>query len=268
VVEALWTLWHEGRILEQLEWRINMTTCRAVKPWLCAAIFFCAIGCTTTQLEYDRMTSTAFPPNQTVDGETVTLECIYLEAGKLLIVNEDDTSIAALAGDTISDAELETIEIANRSSPVEVFERPCGFWIFRGTCRTYYAYGIVVNHFGEDSAGNKSTSLMGRMFTSDNRRAFANFYKNSTVSGNGGKYLRSAAHELGHAFNLHHEDGDGSSTIMNQTGVVGDDYVYAFSATSRNHLDNHPAHCVFPGMGRFLSCVPDHPDHVTEDCEE
>jgi hypothetical protein len=226
------------------------------------------LGCVTTHLEYDKMSGTSFPPEQTVDGDTVTLSSIYAKAGKLLVVDENDTEIAALAGDSISDAELDSVEADNRSSPVDPSSRSCGFWIFRGTCTTYYLYGIVVNHFGEDSAGNKSTSLLGRMWTTGNRRAFVNFYKNSTVSGDGGKYLRSAAHEIGHGFNLHHEDGDGVKTIMNQTGVVGDSYVYEFSSTSLNHLKNHPAHCVFPGTGTFLSCVPDHEDHVTEDCEE
>ena len=34
------------------------------------------------------------------------------------------------------------------------------------------------------------------------------FYRNTAVSTNPAKYLRSAAHEIGHAYNLHHEDGD------------------------------------------------------------
>jgi len=236
--------------------------------FLCLLTLCPLAGCTTTHLEYDRMSGTTFPPAQTVNGETVTLTSIYLKAGKLLAVTEDDTAIAALSGDSISNSELDSLESANRSSPMDPAERPCGFWIFRGTCTDYHLYGIVVNHFGEDSSGNKSTSLMGRMWTTGNRRAFANFYKNTTVSGDGGKYLRSAAHEIGHAFNLHHEDGDGVKTIMNQTSVVGDNYAYEFSATSLNHLKNHPAHCVFPGTGSFFSCVPDHPDHVTQDCEE
>ena len=82
-----------------------------------------------------------------------------------------------------------------------------------------------------------------------NRSAFVTLYKNSVVSTDNGKYLRSTAHEIGHAFNLNHCDGDGSTTIMNQTGTVGDTYSYEFSSDSLDHLQDHDRDSVWPGIG-------------------
>ena len=48
---------------------------------------------------------------------------------------------------------------------------------------------------------------------------FVDSLRNSTTITNDNQaYLRTTAHELGHALNLLHRDGDGSETIMNQTG--------------------------------------------------
>lgn len=225
------------------------------------AIALSLSGCESYRLEYDRMTGTTFPPSQTVAGSTVTLSSIYLNAGYILDVREDQTNIPALTGpvsaadpnqyDYITEAELDALETANRTVAVGPDSWSCGWWIFKSTCRRYYLYGIVVNHYYERNNGTRSTTTMGIMWKTANRSAFANFYKHTTVSGDGGKYLRSAAHEIGHAFNLHHEDGDGATTIMNQTSVVGNNYTYTFSANEQDHLKNHAANCVRPGAGRF-----------------
>jgi hypothetical protein len=192
-------------------------------------------------------------------------------------VDEDTTNIAPLTGPTdpadpdqydyITEAELDTVEKANRTKPVSPTEEECGFWIFTSTCRTYYIYGVVVDHYYERNNGTRLKGVMGIMWA-DNCRAFANFYKNSTINSNGGKYLRSAAHEIGHAFNLHHEDGDGSTTIMNQTGTVGNSYVYEFSSESETHLEDHPSQCRNPGVATFGSVNTVHTDHgwTTTDC--
>jgi hypothetical protein len=223
------------------------------------------------------MTGTAFPPAQTVSGKTVTLESIFATVPLVLKVDEDTTNIAPLTGpanpadpfqyDYITEAELDTVEAANRTSPVGPDTWSCGFWIFSGTCRKYYIYGLVVDHYYEQSNGTRRTGVMGIMWTSD-CSSFANFYKNSTINSDGGKYLRSAAHELGHAFNLHHGDGDGSTTIMNQTGTVGNSYVYEFSSDSKAHLKDHPRPCRSPGVATFGSVNTVHTDHgwTTADC--
>jgi hypothetical protein len=232
-------------------------------------------GCVATNLEFDRMTGTAFPGQQTLDGDDYTLGSIYVDAGHLLVVNEDETNIPALGsadlvgGQCITNAELDSLESDHRSSQVGPASFECGWWIFKGSCTRYQLYGIVVNHFGTDSSGSScSTSLLGRMWSTDQRQAFAMFYKNTTVSGDGQKYLRSAAHEIGHAYNLHHEDGNGSTTIMNQTGTVGDSFDYTFSTASQSHLDDHPDDCRFPGTGSFYSVHTSHAAHsyVTTGC--
>lgn len=235
-------------------------------------------ACTSTQIEYDRMTGTTFPPAQTVGGKTVTIPSIYGTEGYAVAINEDQTNIAALTGainpldpneyDYITEAELDNLETANRSVAVDKTSHSCGWWIFKGTCTQYFIYGVVVDHYYEEADGTRSTTTMGIMWTS-NRRGFANFYKNTTVSGDGGKYLRSAAHEVGHAFNLHHEDGDGSSDIMNQTSVVGSTYVYQFlAAASTNHLKDHPTQCKMPGQSTFGAVHTGHADHgiTTDTC--
>lgn len=239
-------------------------TCRACT--LTVALFVSALlaGCTSARLEYDRMTGTAFPQAETVSSETVNLTTIYLQGDILLIVDENDTNIAPLTGppnpadpdqyDYLTLAELETVENANRISPVDKVEWSCGFWIFKTTCTRYHLYGIVVNHYAE-IGGVERTDLMGWMFDPVSRSAFVNFYKHSTNSGNNAKYLRSTAHEAGHAFNLSHCDGDGSTTIMNQTRIVGDTFNYEFSSGSLDHLQNHPKSAVWPGIGpRHYAC--------------
>ena len=220
-------------------------------------------GCIATNLEFDRMQGTAYPTEQTLGGEDWTLAKIYLEGGKLLTVDEDDANIPVLtsggsAQDCISNAELDSLMSTWRDNQVGPSSFPCGF-NRRYTCTRYQAYGIVVNHFGRSGgSGACSTGLLGRMWRTPERSAFAVFYKNNTIQTNGQKYLRTTAHELGHAFNLHHGDGDGSATVMNQTSVVGNTFNYDFSNQSSTHLDDHPKNCVFPGTGSFTSVTATH----------
>lgn len=219
-------------------------------------------GCVTTHVEMDRMTGTAFPTEQTLDGRDWTLESIFLEAGHIIDVDEDDTNIAPLRdGSTqqqcITDAELETVEIANRASPVTPTSFACGAGIFRGTCTRYEAYGIVVDHVGQ-CFGSCRSSLLGCMYDTTDRSAFSLYFQNSTVSSDGQRYLRTTAHELGHAFNLHHPDGSGSETLMNTTGTVGNSFTYTFSTDSEEHLQEHDAQCRFPGTGAWFSVTDDH----------
>lgn len=220
-------------------------------------------GCVATQLEFDRMQNTAYPTEQTLDGQDWTLASIYTNGGKLLLVDEDDTNIPALTSNgsqqnCISNAELDSLATTWRDNQIGPATFPCGF-NRRYTCTRYQLYGIVVDHFGR-SGGNGacSTGLLGRMWQTPDRSAFAIFYSNNTIQTDGQKYLRTTAHEIGHAFNLHHGDGDGSATLMNQTSVVGDSFSYEFSSDSRTHLDDHPSDCVFPGTGSFTSVTDAH----------
>jgi hypothetical protein len=218
-------------------------------------------------LEFDRMTGTAFPAQQMVNGQPVTLQTIYNGAGIQLDVQEDDTAIDPLniaENDCISDAELTTLENGHRHLslfPTSV----CPFQF----CNTYHLYGVVVNHYGELLDACIPEFILGKMWQGHTRSAFAIYYKASTIQNNGPEYLRTTAHEIGHAFNLHHSDGDGTS-IMTQTDDLEGDPVFAFSNQSRDHLENHPAQCKFPGAvgGAPFTWVIDehaawfHPDDV------
>lgn len=242
-------------------------------PLLVLVLATAATGCHTTRIEYDRMTNTLFPTAQTRNGATSTIASIYSAEGYSVTVDTNDVNIAALTGppnpndpnqyDFITEAELDALETANRGLSVAKRSWICWNWgIVPTWCSEYHIWGIVANHFYEDPAGNRSTTTMGIMWTGDNRRSFANFFRHSTVSGDGGKYLRSTAHEIGHAFDLHHPDGDGSTDIMNQTGVVGNSYVYDFvAAASTNHLNDHDKRCVWPGLSAFGGTHTNHNDH-------
>ena len=219
-------------------------------------------SCVSTQLEFDRMTGTAYPSTQSLGGEDWTLPKIYAQAGHVLAVDEDDTGIAQVTDGSgnpkncISNAELDSLMAANRQTQVGPASFSCG--INRcSTCTRYHLYGIVVDHFGM-SSGSCNTGLLGRMWDTTDRSAFAIFYKHSTISSDGQKYLRTAAHEIGHAFNLHHQDGDGSETVMNQTSVVGNSFTYNFSTNSETHLEDHPDDCRFPGTGSFSMVNAEH----------
>jgi len=219
------------------------------------------------------MAGTAFPPDQTVGGNQVTISSIYATESYTVDVYPDETNIPALTGpsdpsdptqyDYITESELDTLERAHRSSPVGKTQWICSSFGFIPTfCNSYHIYGVVVNHFLEEDDGSRDKDAMGLMWANDNRRAFTNFYRNTTVSGDGGKYLRSAAHEIGHAFNLHHEDADGSTDIMNQTWKVGNNYVYRFvAAASKNHLRDHPDECKYPGQSAFHAAHANHANH-------
>jgi hypothetical protein len=228
-------------------------------------------GCTTCLIEYDRMTGTQYPQPEIVSGDQVNLTTIYWQGERLVTVDENTTTIAPLTGpanpldpdqyDYINLAELETIEIANRRDPIGPTSFSCGLWN-AFTCTRYHLYGIVVDHYREGSCGVacRSTGTLGYMYagasgTTNDRSAFVSFWKNSTVSSDNARYLRSTAHEIGHAFNLNHCDGDGSMTIMNTTGTVGTTFNYEFSASSLDHLQNHDDNAVWPGMGpRHYAC--------------
>lgn len=207
------------------------------------------------------MTGTQFPQEETVDGDTVTLQSMYLDGGVLLVVDEDDTNITPLTDkdDCITNAQLESIETGNRQSQVGPAMFECGFWIFTSTCTRYHVYGIVADHYATYSDGTCKTSTVGRIYTTDDRRSFAIYYEHSIPPSNNAQYLVVTAQEIGHDFNLHHEDSNGSTTIM--TGIIDNTYEFTFSGTSKTHLKDHPADCKFPGTGSFYSVSSDHSLH-------
>ena len=253
--------------------KTSSSSVACARPAACAALaLLLTAGCTTTQVEFDRMTGTAFPQPQTVGGSSVSLGSVYVDAGKLVVVEEDDTNIAVITDGSgaqkqcITNAELDSLMTANRTSQIAPASFSCGFWIFSGTCTRYHAYGIVVDHYATYSSGACKTSTIGRMWRTTDRSGFAMFYSNSVPTGNAEQYLLATIHELGHAFNLHHEDSDGTRSIM--TGTIDSTYDFEFTTKSETHLDDHPDECVYPGTGSFYSVHTSHANHsyVTQDC--
>lgn len=200
-----------------------------------------ATGC--VELEFDRMAGTAFPPSQMVNGQTVTLETIYDQAGVRLTVEEDETNIAELPSvdPCINDAELSSLENGHRH--VSLFPSSACPFVF---CNTYHLYGVVVNHAYELLGACVPGFIAGVMWDHHTRSAFAIFYEGTSLPTNPAHFLRTTAHEIGHAFNLHHSDGNGTS-IMTQTDDLTGDPVYQFSDHSLDHLQNHPGTCKYPG---------------------
>ncbi len=110
-------------------------------------------------------------------------------------------------------------------------------------------WGIVLDHYYESEDGTRITSNTGLMFDTEKRSAFALYYKNSTINSENKCYLRTLAHEVGHAFNLNHDDGDGSTTIMTKTSFIDlATFVYGFSSSSLTHLAKHDSVAVFPNL--------------------
>jgi hypothetical protein len=202
---------------------------------------FSVTGC--VELEFDRMVGTAFPPAHMVNGQAVTLESIYNEAGIRLSVEEDETNIAQLPSvdSCINEAELSSLEYEHRH--LSLFPSSACPFAF---CNTYHLYGVVVNHGFELLGACVPGFVLGVMWETHTRSAFAIFYEDTDLATNPGEFLRTTAHEIGHAFNLHHSDGDGTS-IMTQTSQLTDEPVYQFSDRSLDHLQNHPGTCKYPG---------------------
>ena len=220
-------------------------------------VFACLlVSCVS--LEFDRMTGTTFPPAQTVNGQAVTLGTVFNDAGISLDVEEDDTAIQPLniaQDECISDAELSTLENGHRH--LSLFPASACPFAF---CNTYHLYGAVVDHYGEVLDVCVPEFILGKMWQGHTRSAFAVFYRANTIRTDGAAYFRTTAHEIGHALNLHHSDGDGTS-IMTQSDDLTGDPVYRFSEQSRDHLANHPGQCKFPGAvaaAPFTWVVNDH----------
>lgn len=178
-------------------------------------------------LEMDRLTGLNWPPNNVVrSGATHSLQSIYAVAGITVNPVHDDGAITDTKnGQPYNDQELDAFRVAHMNSP--------------GPAGTWHMYGAILT--------NHVSGSFGRMFDTGQRRAFAVF-ANEFV--NNDRYLRTTAHELGHALNLEHSDGDDwpppsyptqgeGRTIMNQTLILAADWNYGWSASSLHHFYEH-----------------------------
>lgn len=88
------------------------------------AVLWLAVGCTSAELEYDRMQGTTFPQPEVVAGDNVHFQSIYVQGKLILGVDEDDTGIRPLSGpanpmdpnqyDYITPSEIETLDLSRR----------------------------------------------------------------------------------------------------------------------------------------------------------
>lgn len=200
-------------------------------------------------LEIDKMTGTESPPtNVNFEGNTHSLTTIFQDAGIDLDIVEDEMDIPDTFGTPFTSAELLSLMRAHQSVP--------------GSGNRMSAYLVIVPEF-------TNPNVLGVMFDSANRTGCAVFHNHSFIQNDERAFLRTAAHELGHQFNLHHEDGTTiqvgtvtKHTIMNQTGRLvsswPDSISYEFSDNSKKHLTDHPEDNVRPGGSSFYDCNQEH----------
>ncbi len=194
-------------------------------------------------MEMDKMTGVTFPPDFVADtstGASVTLDDIYSADGKARIaldVKKDNTSIPA--ENTVNNQRLHQLMTANRNPA------------FSETAKKWTSYQIFVKKYGPNP------SVLGIMFDYDGadldnlpREGSAVFYDAHAASWSGQRLqdelFLTSAHELGHSFNLHHTDWEGTSfsngsTIMSYS--LTPDVLWRISSSSTEHLkrtQNHP----------------------------
>jgi hypothetical protein len=203
-------------------------------------------------VEVDKVQGTQFPPEIQFEGSSYSLHSIYLDAGVDLDVRPDNDSIPDLAGpdNVYSDSELHNLMTSNRNP------------LLKKPKKTMSAYMVIVGGVYQ------TNGVLGIMFDSMERTGCAIFYGHSMIQSDPRAFLRTAAHELGHEFNLHHEDGttfQESSvtkfTIMNQTWLITpwpQAIGYKFGDHEKIHLSHHNKKNVRPGGSPFYDCNVEH----------
>jgi hypothetical protein len=195
---------------------------------------------------------------------------VYSTVGWDVSVTNGDANLAVPAGvsgaDPWSNAELHAFMVANRNLSTNLDTQ----W------RVYY----VAVPF--DSGAQPG--LFGIMFDQlgDEREGACNFVNNFSGAHNDNRArLRSACHEVGHAFNLQHPPVEGlasDNSIMSQSGPVktvieaaggtySDDINFAFNEHNRHHLIHSPDVVVRPGgedfeFGHSVGFAPEAADNA------
>ncbi len=196
------------------------------------------------------------------NGRVHTLETIYREAGIDLIALQNapvaDLRVGNRAGQPYNEAELLQFQrtyMANPPPPVAM-----GRWHLHGAFVPSYepspnTVGIWFTHNQSRQPQPPGWPLPDAEIRSGFAvfvNTIANMNNNvPTIQG----YLRTAAHELGHALNLLHEDGDGSQTLMTQTGFLQTTWDYRWSNRSFVHFNHHPLERIQPSTAfDFREC--------------
>lgn len=176
------------------------------------------------QLEIDKLSTLPWPPaSVTRNGVTRSLESLYAAAGiELTRVLDQGGIVDPNGGRAFTAAELDAFRVANMNRAV-----PSGSW------------GVYAAFLTNDTDGD-----LGIMFDVGRRRAFAVFVSAFGTADNA-RILRTTAHELGHALNLLHSDGDAwraagtGISIMNQTSSLATNWDFGWSAAELHHFYNH-----------------------------
>lgn len=203
----------------------------------------------TVFLEIDKMQGTEFPPKivtATSTGCSVSHFELFDDGGLALDVIQDNSSISP--ENEVTRQRLHQLMTANRNPAYEE------------TSKKWSTYIIVVKKYQPDP------DVLGVMFDygADDlnnlpREGCAVFY-DAHSDGWSGQRLKdelflTSAHELGHCFNLHHTDWEGTSfeegsTIMSYS--LTPDVLWKISDRSFKHFtlsNDHPIEYVKPGDG-------------------
>ena len=207
----------------------------------------------TAFLEIDMMTGTAFPPDQLLfENRIHTFQDIFLRDGIILDVRVDENNVPDFSdtNGTYSDGELDNLMGAHRNPA------------FQQSGNKWSAYLVVIT---QDDGMNR-----GIMWDTQRRRGCAVCH---TVIGTDSlQFFRTSAHEIGHEFNLHHEDvatySEGGFTklsIMSPTNDIisspngwPNGVGLTFGEHGRTHLSGHPVNNVRPGGSTFNNCNQEH----------
>ncbi|GEM_PF-5504993 len=193
-------------------------------------------------MEFDALQNIPLPQYYIFRNNSLTtMRKEYTECGWILEITYDDTSVAdPQAGSPFTTADMFSFWQANANVPssAEIFMH--GAFL---TADNQGLLGIMFMNVGS----------VPSLPNANRRQGFAVFRNAFSPPNLEQFYLRTTMHEAGHGFNLLHSDGDGIQSIMNQTSVVGNNFVYDFSNISCEHLESHDIDAVAPGGEAFGS---------------
>ena len=205
----------------------------------------------TLVLEIDSLSSVpAVSPSVSRAGATHTLASI-LEQARIVPTIAIDPPVTDLhPGVPYRDAELHGLLTRMKQNAVPTDPRQ---WYVQALILTKHEQG-----------------LLGILFAREERDRFAVF---AHASPNEAVLLRTVVHELGHALNLFHNDGDADArccarvpggiangrSLMNQTRCAGPNWEFVFSPKELEHLLTHPEPNIKPRSGvRYDGCIATH----------
>jgi hypothetical protein len=208
-------------------------------------------------LEIDKLDGVAWPPDVVERlGDTHSLEVTYALIGIAVRPVRHEGAIPDLhPGVPYNRAELDAFRLAHMNLPPPLPEAA-------------HVHAAMLT--ASDTPGTT-----GIMFNHDRRQALVVF---ANVVPSEPHYLRTLVHELGHALNLLHTDGDAwgalgedrpvpglGFSIMNQTRNLNPQWNFAWSAVELDHFRHHLLERWRPGSGSiFGGCHEPPPEPLAE----